>query len=80
MLGSALLAVLLALPAEQPASPRQSITIARVSSPPRLEDYRSGERRDGLTADAFLQREPNDLVPASERTEATSRTTTPIST
>jgi hypothetical protein len=80
MLGSALLAVLLALPAGQPASPRQSITIARVSSPPRLEDYRSGERRDGLTADAFLQREPNDLVPASERTEATSRTTTPIST
>jgi len=70
MLGSALLAVLLALPAEQPASPRKSITIARVTSPPRLEDYRSGERRDGLTADTFLQREPNDLVPASERTEA----------
>src|SRR6185295_14224864 len=63
-------AVLLALPAEQPASPRKSITIARVTSPPRLEDYRSGERRDGLTADTFLQREPNDLVPASERTEA----------
>jgi Domain of unknown function (DUF5916) len=69
MLGSALLAALLALPAEQPASPRKSITISKVSTPPRLEDYRSGERRDGVSADAFLQREPKDLVPSSERTE-----------
>lgn len=69
MLGSALLAVLLALPAEQPASPRKSLTISKVSTPPRLEDYRSGERRDGVSADAFLQREPKDLVPSTERTE-----------
>ena len=69
MLGSALLAALLALPAEQQASPRQSITISKVSTPPRLEDYRSGERRDGVSADAFLQREPKDLVPSTERTE-----------
>jgi hypothetical protein len=70
MLGSALLAALLALSAEQQASPRQSITVTKVSAPPRLEDFRSGERRDGLSADAFLQREPKDLVPATERTEA----------
>src|SRR6476646_6192175 len=69
MFESALLAALLALPAQQPASPRQSITISRATAPPKIEDYRSGERRDGVTADAFLQREPNDLVPASERTE-----------
>lgn len=69
MLGGALLAVLLALPAEQPASPRKSLTISKVSTPPRLEDYRSGERRDGVSADAFLQREPKDLVPSTERTE-----------
>jgi hypothetical protein len=69
MLGSALLAALLALPVEQPASPRKSITISKISTPPRLEDYRSGERRDGVSADAFLQREPKDLVPSTERTE-----------
>jgi hypothetical protein len=69
MFGSALLVALLALPAEQPASPRQSITIAKVSAPPSLEDYRSGERRDGVSADAFLQREPKDLVPSTEHTE-----------
>ena len=70
MLGNALLAALLAFPAQQTAAPRQSITITRVNAPPRLEDYRSGERHDGLAADSFLQREPNDLVPASEKTEA----------
>src|SRR5204862_1629039 len=52
------------------APSRQSFTIVRVNTPPRLEDYRTGERREGVAADAFLQREPNDLVPATERTEA----------
>jgi len=71
MLFSGLLAAALVVSGEQAAAPsRQSLTIARVNTPPRLEDYRTGDRRDGVAADAFLQREPNDLVPATERTEA----------
>ena len=70
MLVSALLAAALVVPAAQAASPRQTLTIAHVTAPPRLEDFLTGERRDGVSADAFLQREPNDLVPATERTEA----------
>ncbi len=52
------------------AAPRQSITITRAASPPRLEDYLDGEPRAGTRVDAFLQRDPKDLEPASERTEA----------
>jgi hypothetical protein len=54
---------------QQPAS-RPAVTITRAATPPRLEDFLTGERRDGLVADAFLQREPGDLVPSSEKTEA----------
>lgn len=69
MLVSAILAATLAMSAQQTAAPRQSLTIPRADGPPRLEDFRTGERRDGMAADTFLQREPNDLVPATERTE-----------
>ena len=69
MLVSAILAAMLAVSGQQAAAPRQSLTISRASNPPRLEDFQTGERRDGIAADAFLQREPNDLVPATERTE-----------
>jgi hypothetical protein len=69
MLVSALLSTLLVAPVAQAATPRQSLTITRAPAPPRLEDFLSGDRREGVSADAFLQREPQDLVPATERTE-----------
>jgi hypothetical protein len=69
MLGSALLAAALVLPAAQTGSARPTLTIQRTATPPRLEDFLTGERRDGVSADAFLQREPQDLIPATERTE-----------
>ena len=70
MLVSALLASALLASLAQAATPRQTLTITRVTAPPRLEDYLTGERREGVSADAFLQREPQDLIPATERTEA----------
>jgi hypothetical protein len=69
MLLSALLATLLAAPLAQATPTRQTLTINRVTTAPRLEDFLGGERRDGVSADAFLQREPQDLIPATERTE-----------
>ena len=69
MLVSALLASALVASLAQAATPRQTLTITRVASPPRLEDFLTGERREGVSADAFLQREPQDLIPATERTE-----------
>lgn len=69
MLLSALLATVLAAPLAQAVPARQALTIPRVTTPPRLDDYLGGERRDGVSADAFLQREPQDLTPATERTE-----------
>jgi hypothetical protein len=55
--------------------PRPSILIPRVSAPPNLEDYLlpTGPGpgvATGVHVDGFLQREPGDLVPASERTDA----------
>ena len=69
MLVSALLAAALAVPVAQAASSRQTLTITRTATPPRLEDFLTGERRDGVSADAFLQREPQDLIPSTEKTE-----------
>jgi hypothetical protein len=69
MLLSALLSAIVAVSPQQAPPSRPSLTITRAVAPPRLEDFRSGERRDGVAADAFLQREPNDLVASSERTE-----------
>jgi hypothetical protein len=70
MLVSALLAAALVAPVAQAAPPRQTLTIPRAAVPPRLEDFLTGERREGVSADAFLQREPQDLIPSTERTEA----------
>ena len=70
MLLSAALAATIAAAAQQPATTRPSVTITRTATPPRLEDFRTGEQRDGLIADQFLQREPGDLVPSTERTQA----------
>lgn len=69
MLGSALLAAALTLPVVQTTTARSTLTIQRTATPPRLEDFLTGERRDGVSADTFLQREPQDLVAATERTE-----------
>ena len=69
MLGSALLAAALTLPVVQTTPARPTLTIQRTPTPPRLEDFLTGERRDGVSADTFLQREPQDLVAATERTE-----------
>src|SRR5690349_22512664 len=57
-------------PQQPSAAPPPTATITRAATPPKLEDFLTGERRDGLVADAFLQREPQDLVPSTERTEA----------
>src|SRR5215208_5411067 len=69
MLVTALLAAALAPPQAQASSPRPTLTIQRVTTAPRLEDFLTGERREGISADAFLQREPQDLTPSTERTE-----------
>src|SRR5215204_2007585 len=68
----ALLLVLWSSPAAaQTASlARASISIPRVDTPPTLEDYAAAERRPGVHIEEFLQRDPGDLVPASERTHA----------
>jgi len=70
MLLSTLLTATIAVAAQQPPTSRPSVTITRAATPPRLEDFVTGERRDGVVADAFLQREPGDLVPSTEKTEA----------
>ena len=51
-------------------APRASIIIPRVDAPPRLEDYLSGEQRPGVHITGFLQRNPGDLAPPSEQTDA----------
>ncbi len=72
MLLSVFLAATVAASAQQSAAPttRVRVDIPRAATPPRLEDFQTGERRDGVVADAFLQREPGDLVPSTEQTEA----------
>src|SRR4029078_5337606 len=73
MLLSVSLAATLAAAAQQPPptppTPPPSVTITRAVTPPRLEDFRTGERRDGVIADTFLQREPGALGPATEKTQ-----------
>jgi hypothetical protein len=65
------------LAAQQPAAasasraaPRVSVTVPRATEPPRLEEFLNGERPGGIRVDGFLQRDPGDLVPVSEPTEA----------
>jgi hypothetical protein len=66
--------VLLTVIPAQAAAPtppvRQTVTIARTAVPPKLEDYLDGEKREGVRVEGFLQRDPKDLEPATERTEA----------
>jgi hypothetical protein len=49
---------------------RATVTVRRVATPPKIDDYLSGERRDGLQISGFLQRSPGDLTPVTEPTEA----------
>jgi hypothetical protein len=56
-----------------PPVPSQTPTllISRVSEPPRLEDFLDGSPPAGFTAiTGFVQREPGDGVPASQKTTA----------
>jgi hypothetical protein len=71
-LGAALGVMLTAISAQTapPAPARQAVTIVRTATPPKLEDYLDGEPRTGTRIDQFLQRDPKDLEPASERTAA----------
>jgi hypothetical protein len=49
----------------------ETLTISRVDVPPKLEDYLDGQPPDGLQpVTEFVQRDPGDGVPASQRTEA----------
>jgi hypothetical protein len=54
--------------AAQDAPP--AVTIAKVSAPPRIEDYLDGEADPSLAVTDFRQRRPLDLAPASESTTA----------
>ena len=57
--------------AQTPApSTRQSVVIARVEAPPKIEDYVAGANQVGTRVDAFLQRQPGDLTQPTEKTEA----------
>ena len=49
---------------------RPVVTLVRVETPPRLEDYVTGEAHAGTRIDGFLQRSPGDLTPATEATQA----------
>jgi hypothetical protein len=53
------------------AQPTSHISISRVSEPPRLEDYLNGAPPGAARPiTGFVQREPGDGVPASQRTAA----------
>ncbi len=57
-------------PPPVPASP-PTLRISRVSEPPRLEDFLDGGPPAGLTPiTGFVQRQPGDGVPASQKTTA----------
>ena len=77
MLVSALLAAALAVPQAQ-ARPRvRASRSEHVATPPRLEDFLTGERRGGGFRRRVPPAEPQDLTPATERTETdASRMTT----
>src|ERR1700704_1257611 len=71
-------AILIGLPPTLYAAPQPTfaqITIPRVSSPPRLEDFlqmKPDPAWEGklVKVDRFIQRVPSDGEPASQRTEA----------
>lgn len=55
-----------------PSAPGEtpSVDIPRVATPPRIDDYLPGGTHPGAAVDAFRQREPKDLAPATESTVA----------
>jgi hypothetical protein len=55
--------------AAQDQAPRKRIQIPRVESAPTIEDVEAG-KATGVAVSDFLQREPGDLVPASDPTTA----------
>src|SRR4051812_36198914 len=68
-------------PASGQPRPRPAIVIPRAAQPPNLDDYLTLGAGDGdaaaatdtargLRIEGFLQREPGDLVPVSEPTQA----------
>ena len=73
--GFALLAVFTMWPALPATAAAQALSPTRVSIPrvdaaPRLEDYLPGGSRPGLKVTDFRQRQPKDLEPATQPTEA----------
>ncbi|HEY5996458.1 MAG TPA: DUF5916 domain-containing protein, partial [Candidatus Deferrimicrobiaceae bacterium] len=53
-----------------PAAVRQAITIPRVATPPKIEDYvDGGEAHEGVRVEGLLQRDPKDLEPATQDTQ-----------
>src|SRR6185436_5805478 len=52
------------------ALPPTTITIPKVSVAPKFEDYLPGGSMPGLKITDFRQREPKDLEPGSQPTEA----------
>lgn len=45
-------------------------TAERVNTPPKLSDYTEGGSRPGTHVEGFKQRDPKDLAPATEQTDA----------
>ena len=56
--------------APAPQAPRPTLTIPRVQTPPKFEDYLPGGSHPGAAVTTFLQRDPKDLEPATEKTTA----------
>ena len=52
------------------ALPPTRVTIPKVATPPRLDDYLPGGSTPGLKIEDFRQRQPKDLEPASQATTA----------
>jgi len=56
-------------PSPAPAA-RPAVTVVRVQTPPRLDDYLEGGSHPGAAVTDFRQRRPKDLDPITERTTA----------
>jgi hypothetical protein len=69
---AALLTAIVALPAAAAAQalPPTTVSIPRVTTAPRLEDYLPGGSAPGLKVTDFRQRQPKDLEPATQPTAA----------
>ena len=65
-----MLSAISAAPLFAQSTARPSTSIPRVDAPPRIEDFASGERHPGAHVTGFLQRDPEDLAPVTEQTDA----------